>query len=308
MKQLYMYAGLFKKLTRHIQFLPSTLAGLVSMQLHKNYWRATEKRVPSSVEIKDIIHFLEKTGVQSGDTLFVHSSWENLNSGFFSAADLIKALLAYLGPTGTLAMPAFPPLSLQVSGAVFDVKRTPSGGGLLTEVFRRFPGVTRSINLNHSVCALGPNADYLTKDHQNSETAWDQCSPYYRLREFGNAWVVGLGVGHRLKIATALHCVESKLWKENNFFKKLFKEEVFYSYKKTDGKLGEHRYMRRSGMIYTPKIAKYFSTNELQESIVEGVDLYSIRACTLIDKAIDLGKAGKTMYIWPFPYPWLFKK
>ena len=83
---------------------------------------------------------------------------------------------------------------------------------------------------------------------------------------------------------------------------------MHYSYKKTDGKLGEHRYLRRSGEIYTPKIAKHFSPEELQESTIKGLDLYSIRAVTLIDKAIDLGKSGKTMYIWPFPYPWHFKK
>lgn len=263
--------------------------------------------VPSSVNIQDIIQFLEQTGVQSGDTLFVHSSWENLNSGNFSAAELIQALLSYLGPVGTLAMPAFPPFSLQVSGAVFDAKRTPSGGGLLTEVFRRYPGVARSINLNHSVCALGPNAEFLTKDHQYSETAWDECSPYYRLREFSNAWIVGFGVGHRLKIATALHCVESLLWKKNKYFNKIFKEELQYSYKKTDGKLGEHRYMRRSGVIYTPKIARFFSPDELKEATVKGLDVYSIRACQLIDKAIELGKSGKTMYIWPLPFPWLLK-
>ena len=288
--------------------MPSYLAGRISAHMHNKHWTTTEMKVPSSVKIEDIIDFLEQSGVRSGDTLFVHSSWENLNSGFFSAADLIKALLAFLGPDGTLAMPAFPPFSMQVSGAVFDTKRTPSGGGLLTEVFRRYPGVSRSINLNHSVCAIGPNAAFLTKDHHLSETAWDEHSPYYRLREFDNAWIVGFGVGHRLKIATALHCVESALWKENSYFKKLFKKEVHYSYKTPDGELSEHRYKRRSGQIYTPKIAKHFTPNELRESTVAGLELYSIRARILIDKAIELGKTGKTMYVWPLPYPWLFKK
>ncbi|QQO57118.1 MAG: hypothetical protein N838_30975 [Thiohalocapsa sp. PB-PSB1] len=41
----------------------------------------------------------------------------------------------------------------------------------MTEAFRRYPGVSGSINLNHSVCAIGPNADSLTRDHQRSETS-----------------------------------------------------------------------------------------------------------------------------------------
>lgn len=299
-------AALIKKLARRFRSLPSHLAGRISAHLHDKHWTSPEMTVPSSIKIEEIIEFLEQSGVRPGDTLFVHSSWENLNSGFFSAADLIKAIMAYLGPEGTLAMPAFPPFAMQVSGALFDAKRTPSGGGLLTEVFRRYPGVSRSINLNHSVCAIGRNADFLTKDHHRSETAWDEHSPYYRLREFENAWIVGFGVGHRLKVATALHCVESALSKENNYFKKLFKEELVYSYKKPDGELGEHSYKRRSGQIYTPKIAKHFTAEELRESTVAGLELYSIRARTLIDKAIELGRTGKTMYIWPLPYPWFF--
>lgn len=178
---------------------------------------------------------------------------------------------------------------------------------MLTDIFRRYPGVSRSINLNHSVCAIGPNAEFLTRDHHRSETSWDQFSPYYRLREIDDAWIVGLGVGHRLKVATSLHCVESAHWKENAYYRKLFREEVCYTYKTATGETGEHCYKKRSGQIYTPKLAKYFTPDELIEDTIEGLEVYAIRARTLIDKAIALGREGKTMYVWPVPWPWYFK-
>ena len=251
--------------------------------------------------------FLRRAGIEPGATLHVHSAWEHLNSGHFSAAELVKQLLAVVGEQGTLAMPAFPSYAMQVSGAVFDVKRTPSAGGLLTEVFRRYPGVLRSINLNHSVCAIGPNADFLTRDHHRSETSWDQSSPYYRLREIDDAWIVGFGVGHRLKVATSLHCVESALWKENAYYRKLFREQVCFTYKTATGETGQHCYQRRTGQIYTPKLAKHFTPDELIEDCIDGLEVYAIRARTLIDKAIALGREGKTMYVWPVPWLWYFR-
>ena len=250
--------------------------------------------------------FLRHAGIEPSATLHVHSAWENLNSGHFSAAELVKQLLAILREDGTLAMPAFPSYAMQVSGAVFDAKRTPSAGGLVTEAFRRYPGVLRSINLNHSVCAIGPNADFLTRDHHRSETSWDQFSPYYRLRDIDNSWIVGLGVGHRLKVATSLHCVESALWKENAYYRKLFRGQVCYTYKTAKGETGEHCYQRRTGQIYTPKLAKHFTPDELIEDCIDGLEVYAIRARTLIDKAISLGREGKTMYVWPVPWPGYF--
>lgn len=297
-----------RRFFRRALAVPSYLAARISAYMHQRYWTSPKVQTPSSVTLEEIQFFLEKSGIQPGDTVMLHSSWEALNSGGFTAAELIKMLVNYLGEQGTLAMPAFPDYKNQVEGAVFNVKRTPSAGGMLTEIFRRYPHVLRSINLNHSVCALGANAEYLTSEHNKSKTSWDEYSPYYRLRNLDNAWVVGFGVGHRLKIATAVHCVESALHEENAYFKKLFKNRLCYTYKDAAGETGKHCYKKRTGQIYTPKLAKYFSEDELIEDTKSGLELYAISARTLIDRSIELGRKGKTMYVWPIPWPWLFKK
>ena len=293
---------------RRLSLLPSYFVARVADGLHDRFWTSPEATFPSSVTLEGIEKFLQRVNIEQGATLMLHSAWEPLHSGKFSTAELIKRLLSILGPAGTLAMPASPDYKTQVAGAVFDVRRTPSAGGLLTETFRRYPGVKRSINLNHSVCAIGPNADFLTGEHHHSETSWDKFSPYYRLREIKDAWVVGLGVGHRLKVATALHCVESMLWQDNDYYCKLFREEVCYTYKTATGETGRHCYKRRSGQIYTPRLARYFTSDELIEETLDGLEVYAIQAKTLIDKAVSLGQEGKTMYIWPVPWWWFFRK
>ncbi len=298
---------LFTKVASRVKSLPERLVGTLSERLYERNWSSPILEVPSTVSLDSIESFLRGIDIGVGDTLFVHSSWKHLNSGLFTPADLVKRLLAIVKESGTLAMPAFPPYSMQKAGTIFDVKRTPSGGGLLTDGFRRYPGVLRSINLNHSVCAIGPNADFLTRDHHHSETSWDQFSPYYRLREIDNAWIVGLGVGHRLKVATSLHCVESALWKENPYYRKLFREEVCYIYKTATGETGSHCYQRRTGQYYTPRLASHLTPDELIEDCIDGLEVYAIRARTLIDKAIALGREGKTMYVWPVPWPWYFR-
>ena len=299
-------SGLPIKVARRVRGLPAALIARTASRRHERLYRSPSAGIPSSVTLESISAFLHRAGIEPGATLHVHSSWEPLNSGHFSAAELVKQLLAIVGEQGTLAMPAFLASTMQVSGAVFDVKRTPSAAGMLTEVFRRYPGVLRSVNLNHSVCAIGPNADFLTRDHHRSETSWDQFSPYYRLREIDDAWIVGLGVGHRLKVATSLHCVESALWKENAYYRKLFRQQICYTYNTATGETGQHCYQRRNGQIYTPKLAKHFTPDELIEDCIAGLEVYAIRARALIDKAIALGRQGKTMYVWPVPWPWYF--
>ncbi len=214
-------------------------------------------------------------------------------------------MLEYLTEEGTLAMPCFP--AIQDNTKIFNVKRTPSGAGFLTEMFRRYKGTTRSISLNHSVCAIGKNAEFLTKDHHKSITSWDEMSPYYRLKEV-DALIVGLGVGHNLEVATALHCVEAILRKEIYYYSLLFPTKVEYEYKDINGEIGKHSYLKRVGDIDTRKISKYFDKTELKEYQISNLEIYTIRASILIPRALELGRKGVTMYVNPKPKIELFRK
>lgn len=257
------------------------------------------------VQLNELIEPLERAGIGPGATVLLHSSWAGIEADDFSPSDLISALLDVLGPSGTLCMPAMPTLRPR-EGDHFNFDRAPSMAGLISETFRRFTGVVRSVNANHSVCSLGPNAKYLVEHHHLSATSWDQNSPYYRIRNIENSWVVGLGVGRRLGVASSLHCVESAL-PAHPYFSRLFRLPICYGYESKALGAGRHCYRPRRGAIYPPKLAKHFSSNQLRETTVKGVDIYTIRARTLIDTSLALGQQGITMYIFPIPLRRFFR-
>jgi aminoglycoside 3-N-acetyltransferase len=79
---------------------------------------------------------------------------------------------------------------------VFDVKRTPSRMGLITEVFRRTPGVVRSIHPTHSVAAWGQHAREIIAGHERSMTPCGRATPYGRLLQHsGKILFLGVSAG-----------------------------------------------------------------------------------------------------------------
>ncbi len=124
------------------------------------------------VQIAELRGRLIDLGVTRGRTVWVQSSWNEFFNVPMRPSEVIDLLRELIGSEGTLAMPAFP--IDQDPGKVFLVDRAPVYTGLLCEVFRRSPGVLRSIHLGSSVCAIGPNADFLIRDHHHTNTAWGE--------------------------------------------------------------------------------------------------------------------------------------
>lgn len=169
------------------------------------------RRDVQSFEADDFLAALDELGVHSGDTLFVHSSGDFLKYMNGGLGAVLNHLVERLGPEGTLLMPAFPIEGMAVDElkkGEFDIKRTPSRMGLLTEIFRRKAGTVRSLHPTHSVCAAGPNAAYLTRDHHRSEWAFGPASPFKRLEEFdGKILLIGVGV----EVLTHVHVAEDAM-------------------------------------------------------------------------------------------------
>jgi aminoglycoside 3-N-acetyltransferase len=132
---------------------------------------------------------LRRLGLQRGDKLFVHSSLSSMGHVVGGADTVIDAILEVIGPEGTLMVPTFTP-----NCALFDVRRTPSKTGLITETLRRRPEAVRSWHPTHSVAAIGREAKELTRDHLQFR-ALGKGSPVDRLAKRGG-YVLLLGVGH----------------------------------------------------------------------------------------------------------------
>ena len=135
------------------------------------------------------------------DILMIHSSVNNMYPIYSDNLKLLlNSLVEYCQSNNiTLAMPAFVfgddkffDAAKYYRTNIFDVNKSKSQMGLLTELFRRYPGVKRSIHPTFSVCALGPLAEKLTKDHHLQNTKCGIGTPFGYMAEY-NTKILGLG-------------------------------------------------------------------------------------------------------------------
>jgi len=147
----------------------------------------------------ELIATLRRMGVQPGDTLMVHSAFE-FRHGFLGTTDeLIEALLAAIGPQGNLLMVSLPyrssTLEYLSKGKPFDVRRTPSAMGLVSEFFRRRPGVLRSLHPTHPMLACGPRAGWFITGHEHCEYPCGPGTPFEKaLQASGKALFFNVGL------------------------------------------------------------------------------------------------------------------
>jgi aminoglycoside 3-N-acetyltransferase len=144
-----------------------------------------------------LIEELRRLGIRSGDTVLVHSAYGPMLGFQGSPSDLIQAFQGAVGPEGHLLMVSLPYLSSTSaylkSYKPFDVRRTPSRMGLISETFRRMPGVKRSLHPTHSVLAIGPKADWMVAGHEACHYPCGQGSPFEHFLEL-NGKVLFFGV------------------------------------------------------------------------------------------------------------------
>jgi aminoglycoside 3-N-acetyltransferase len=133
-------------------------------------------------------------------TVLVHSSLSALGEVEGGAETVIQALLEVLGPEGTLVMPAM------TGDAVFDLENSPTNVGKIPETFRHWPGVVRSLHPTHSVCAIGARAEALIEGHINEPSAVGPGSPWGKLAELSDGYVLLIGVDQDRN--TLLHYAE----------------------------------------------------------------------------------------------------
>jgi aminoglycoside 3-N-acetyltransferase len=175
---------------------------------------------------QDFVRMLTRLGVELGDTLLVHSALDQFSAFLGKSVDIILSLQEVLGPGGTLLMPTLPFTGSAVeyvrTPRVFDARRTPSQMGLLTELFRRTPGVMRSLHPTHAVAAWGAQARAITEDHHKALTPCGRGTPYMRLLDQrGKILFLGTDIG----VMTFFHTVEEVLEPQMPFSP--FTEDVF---------------------------------------------------------------------------------
>jgi aminoglycoside N3'-acetyltransferase len=253
------------------------------------------------IEVAELRQRLIDLGITRGRTVWVQSSWNEFYNVPMKPSEVVDLLRDLIGPEGTLAMPAFP--IDQDASKVFMVDRAPVYTGLLCEVFRRVPGVQRSIHLTSSVCAIGPNADHLIRDHHRTMMTWGKESPFCRLMDV-DARMIGLGA--TFNFMTPLHAVECLLYDEIPFFHGVFNGTIRYRWKRAGGETGEHEFLSRGGDIRPQRLRRHFGTDICTDIKLSNLKMMAADAKPFIEHAVALGRKGITMYIEPVPKKELF--
>lgn len=197
--------------------------------LRRAKWDRERRRVASlppltEDDFRNIL--IDDLNLRAGDLVYVHSGMDGLNLAFpfYRILFLIREVI---GPAGTVLFPSYPNHRISSyeylrQGKVFDVRRTPSYVGILTEFARRQKGAVRSLHPTKSVCAIGPAGEEMTATHHLSPYPYDTCSPYYKLIE-GGGKIIGLGV--TTNYISFGYCVDDALKEE--FPVSVYHDEIF---------------------------------------------------------------------------------
>ncbi len=179
----------------------------------------------SPITVERLVRDLRALGVRPGMTLLAHSSLSKIGFVCGGAMAVVLALEEVLGDQGTLMMPAMsgewsdprhwraPPVPeawwpiIQEHWPAWDPDLAQTRKmGAIVESFLRQPDVIRSHHPECSFAARGPNAAYLTENHDLTERVGES-TPIGRLNELDGR-VLLLGIGHANN--TSIHLAESR--------------------------------------------------------------------------------------------------
>jgi len=164
---------------------------------------------------EQLVEGFRNLGVAEGDTLLVHSSYKSLGEVDGGPQTVIRALETLLGTDkdGTLIMPTF---NFDFNkGVPWDVRKTRSKMGALTEVVRMDPRAKRVFHPFYSFAILGKHAEMLGSLRYKS--SYERNSVFGKLRDLdGKIMVIGLSYNNSM---TFFHHIEQMEGVDYRFLK-----------------------------------------------------------------------------------------
>lgn len=280
--------------------LPADVVNSV-VRARKRYRRSRVERLPQLTETEFTAILVDWLGLRSGNVVYVHSSIDRLNLGFpfYRILPLIQNVI---GERGTVLFPTYPNRSPVSSyeylrnGNVFDVRRTPSYTGILTEFARRHARAIRSLHPTKSVCAIGPIAEWLTSTHQESPYPYDRPSPYYKLIE-SEATIAGIGVW--TEYLSFVYCIDDAM-KANQpvqtYYPEIFRAKCI-NYRGEEEIVGTYAHDMTRCIHDIPQFMKrHIATDICEDIVVNGMKFFRADARRLFAAMLPLAERGITVY------------
>ncbi|HLH05578.1 MAG TPA: AAC(3) family N-acetyltransferase [Bryobacteraceae bacterium] len=240
-----------------------------------------------------LVDVLRDCGIEPGDAICVHSGMTGFAGFRGSVAEIVRSFLEAAGGDGAILMPTFSfegsAVEYARSGAVFDPKRTPSRTGLISEVFRRFPQVERSIHPTHSLAVKSADARSWIGTHLEADTPCGKRSPF---EQFAERKVKIVFAGASPATLSYFHFIEELLEPRMPFSP--FTQERFSLAYRSGGVVAQSPPMR----LYDPEVSRRRTLTPLFMELQRGgkwkaartgtLDVVVLRARDVLDAAESL--------------------
>lgn len=246
--------------------------------------------------VDDLKKSLVELGIKKGDNVMVHCAYREFYNFTSTPKSIIELLYELVGEEGTVLMPCY-------GGNIrcFDVKNDKSAAGVLSENFRKQPGVLRSECSNFSVCAYGKSADAFTKLHYKSCYGFDEFSPYYLFAKSENSKILMLGLGKYPVKNTVFHIAGYLLKGNLPSFRRLLTERYEAIVIDSQGKKRVKQMITRDAKYKNSsrKMKKMFRkipANKRGYIKISNLDIVLYDAQAALKTSIDAAMDGFTIY------------
>lgn len=225
-------------MVKSLYWRSSIVHGLLSS---KSRPRKTGQPPPPSdaVAFGRITEALDTLAAGRTGVMIVHSSMSALAPTGLAPKEICSDLLAYLGPEGTLAMPAFPLYRKEPTGPerlgdaicsqrlIYNVRRTPPWTGALPKALMGMPCAVRSRHPLNTMVAVGPQAAAMMAHNIEGplpmpcgpQSSWKFCADR-------DATIVCLGVDSSHSL-TMIHVAEDS-WSQEWPVANWYRERLFH--------------------------------------------------------------------------------
>ena len=161
------------------------------------------------IGLKELTSGFKKVGLVDGDVLLVHSSFKSFGGVEGGPKTVIRALGKAIGKEGTLIVPTytfeFCDQFNKTGQGLFDLKKSPSEMGIITEMVRKMPKSIRSVNPIYSMAAIGKRAAEITSADED-KNVFGEKSIFSKLFQL-NAKIMIIGLNYN-KAMTFFHYIE----------------------------------------------------------------------------------------------------
>lgn len=220
---------------------------------------AVGKKVINTI---DLYEALRRLGIRRGDVICVHSHLMSFGKPLLERQDFMKAIIEVLfktiGEEGTLIMPTFSYSFCK--NEEFNIEKTPSDVGVLTEYFRTMDNVKRTWHPIFSFAIFGAK----TKEYLDiGPDAFGLDSIYGKMiSDKGKLVMLGANKGY-----TFYHLAEEHVHVSHRYFKE-FVGDIVTSAKKYKASVPYFvRYLDRDSVLDENKLSKFLIGTGCQKQI-----------------------------------------